>query len=107
MEHPIVRFAEMPWIEIAPGAREKKFRSASQVLRLLELAPGFEETEWCLRQHFGIVAEGAFSIQFSNRTMHYTKGDGISIAAGEKSKHRALVSETPVTLFLVEFDQTE
>ena len=107
MEHSIVRFADIQWNEIAPGAREKRFESESQTFRLLELAPGFEETDWCLKQHFGFVVDGALSIQFSDGTVQFRKGDGIWIAAGETSKHRALVSDTPVTLFLVELKQTE
>ena len=46
MEHSIIRFAEIQWNEIAPGVREKRFESESQTFRLLELAPGFEETDW-------------------------------------------------------------
>ena len=102
MEEPLLRFSEIPWNEIAPGAREKAFQSDFKTVRLLQLSPGFEETDWCHRQHFGFVLAGSLEIQFENRVVKYEQGDGLSIAAGERSKHRAVVGEDPVTMFLID-----
>ena len=101
-EDPLLRFSEIPWNEIAPGAREKAYQRSFNTVRLLHLAPGFEEVEWCRRQHIGFVLEGSFEIQFTNRIVRYQQGDGIAIPAGEGSKHRARVGDEPVTMFLID-----
>ncbi len=102
VEEPLLRFAEIPWTEIAPGAREKAFQSNFKTVRLLQLSPGFEESDWCRRQHIGFVLAGSLEIRFANRVVVYQQGDGISIAAGEISQHRAIVGEEPVTMFLID-----
>ena len=102
MEEPLLRFAEIPWNEIAPGAREKAFQCDYKTVRLLQLSAGFEETDWCRRQHFGFILEGAMEIEFTNRVVKYQRGDGIAIVAGEASKHRAIVGDEPVTMFLID-----
>jgi len=102
VEEPLLRFDDIPWSDIAPGAREKAFQCDFKTVRLLQLSAGFKETEWCKRQHYGFVLAGALEIQFANRVVQYQQGDGISIAAGEASKHRAVVGDEPVTMFLID-----
>ena len=102
VEEPLLRFEDIPWNDIAPGAREKAFQCDSKTVRVLQLSPGFEEVEWCRRQHLGFIVSGSLEIQFTNRVLKYEQGDGISIAAGEISKHSARVGEEPVTMFLID-----
>lgn len=102
MDESLLRFSEIPWDEIVPGAREKAFQRDSKTVRLLNLSPGFKEAEWCRRQHFGFVMAGALEVHFTDRVVRYEQGDGIVIAAGERGKHRAVVGDEPVTIFLID-----
>ncbi len=101
-DDPLLHFNEIPWNEIALGAREKAFQRDAKTLRLLQLSPGFEEQGWCHRQHFGFVLTGSFSVQFVDRVVKFHQGDGISISAGERFKHRTIVGDEPVTMFLID-----
>ena len=92
----------MPWDEIAPGVLEKAFQCDGKTVRLLQLPAGYEELQWCRRQHLGIVLEGSFEIHFTNHVVRYQQGDGIAVAAGEASRHRAVVGEEAVTMFLID-----
>ncbi len=103
MNNPVARFDDITWVEVAAGAREKRFQSGPNVCRLLELSTRFVELEWCQNAHFGYVINGQFSIEFRDQVTHYRGGDGICIHAGAASEHKAAVSDK-VTLFLVEFD---
>jgi hypothetical protein len=102
VEDPHLHFADLPWDEIAPGAREKAFQRNAKTVRLLQLSPGFEETQWCRRQHFGFVLAGSLKIQFADHHVTYQQGDGIAIGGGDSSKHRAIVGDEPVTMFLID-----
>lgn len=105
MTDPLICFREIPWAEIAPGAREKRVIRGAQVLRLIEFAPTFREIQWCTKQHLGFVIEGEFAIEFTNGLIRFCQGDGIAIPAGEAAEHRAVV-DSSVTLFLVETTST-
>ncbi len=100
-DSPLLRFVDIPWSTIAPGAREKKVTCGVHVLRLVEFFPPFREIEWCHKQHVGFVVSGRFSLQYQDSFVSFERGDGIAIPAGESTKHRAVVDEN-VTLFLVE-----
>lgn len=101
-QNPLLRFADIPWTEIVPGAREKAYQRDFHTVRLLQLSPGFEETEWCHRQHLGFILAGNMEIQFAHGIERFHQGDGIAIPAGEASKHRAIVGDEPVTMFLID-----
>ncbi|WP_442511863.1 phosrestin [Novipirellula sp. SH528] len=101
MNDALIRFADLPWIEIAPGAREKRFTDATQVLRLVQFSPPFQESEPCIKAHVGFVVSGEFSVEFTDSSVHFREGDALSITAGPATAHRAIVTQE-VTLFLVE-----
>jgi len=101
VKDPLLRFAEVPWNDIATGAREKAFRYDNQTVRLLELSAGFED-DWCRREHIGYVVDGSFELHFADRTVTFHEGDGFVIAGGEATRHRTVVGEDPVTLFLID-----
>jgi hypothetical protein len=98
----LLRFADLAWNEIAPGAREKSFLRQGKTVRLLQLSPGFEEVEWCRREHLGFVLAGSFEVLFPHHVERFEQGDGIAIPAGEGTRHRTIVGEQSVTLFLVD-----
>ena len=102
MEEPLIQFADLPWEEIAPGAREKAAQRDGKTVRLLQLDAGFKENEWCRRQHLGLVLKGTFEVAFANRVVTYQEGDAITIAAGDLHRHRAMVGDEPVTMFLID-----
>ncbi len=96
-----VEFDLIPWLDIAPGAGEKRFACNGTVIRLLEFSPPFVEHDWCIKPHAGYVVDGRFSIQFRDRKESFATGDGILIYAGDSNAHKAVVDQL-VVLFLVE-----
>jgi hypothetical protein len=96
-----VEFGSLPWVTIAPGAREKRAFRGCIVVRLLEFSPPFVEHEWCLKPHTGYVVDGGFSIQFRDHTVSLVAGDGVVLPGGDTNAHKAIVDRT-VLLFLIE-----
>ena len=94
-------FQEMPWVDVAPFAREKRVDCQTHTLRLVEFQRGFVEHDWCEKSHYGYVVDGRFTVQFDHSLVEYAKGDGIYISPGFESRHKAIV-EDEVVVFLVE-----
>jgi len=90
----------IPWVEPAAGVRSRTADHGGRRVRLVELAPGFREPEWCRKAHVGYVLAGRLEIVFAEGAETLSAGDALVIAAGER--HRASVVEGPVRLFLVE-----
>ncbi len=101
MKDVLKRFADLPWVEIAPGAREKRFNEANQTIRLVQFSPPFQETEPCTKAHVGFVTSGKFAIEFTDSHVVFHEGDALSIPAGPATAHGAIVTQE-VTLFLIE-----
>jgi len=98
-----IDFEKMRWVEKASGAREKAIEVGGTRVRLVEFTDQFDEKDWCAKRHIGIVLEGSMSIEFEGRTVEYGKGDGLVIAGGDGSKHKARVAKGGrVILFLIE-----
>lgn len=95
------RFADVPWVDIAPGAREKRFTDGNHAIRLVQFSPPFREVEPCTKAHVGFVVSGEFTIEFADKLVQFREGDGLSIPAGLATAHRAIVTQE-VTLFLVD-----
>lgn len=95
------RFADLPWVEIAPGARVKGFTDANQTIRLVHFSPPFQELEPCTKAHVGFVVSGEFAIEFTDSRVQFREGDALSIPAGPATAHRAIITQE-VILFLVE-----
>ena len=71
-----------------------------------EFTDEFDEKDWCTKGHIGIVIEGSMNIEFEGRTVEYGKGDGLVIAGGDGSRHKARIAKGGrVVLFLVEDSQ--
>lgn len=101
MNNPHVDFGSIPWNTVAEGAKEKRIIRDGCIMRLLEFTPPFKETEWCHKAHSGYVVEGEITIEFRDRTINYSAGDGLRIEAGAGHKHKAVV-ERRALLFLAD-----
>ena len=101
MKNVLKRFADLPWVEVAPGAREKRFTDAHQTIRLVQFSPPFQEIDSCTKAHVGFVVRGEFAIEFTDSRVQFREGDGLSIPTGPATAHHAIVTQE-VTLFLVE-----
>jgi mannose-6-phosphate isomerase-like protein (cupin superfamily) len=101
MNDVLKRFADLPWVEVAPGAREKRFTDANQTIRLVQFSPPFQELTPCTKAHVGFVVSGEFAIEFTDSRVDFREGDALSIPAGPATAHRAIITQN-VTLFLVD-----
>jgi quercetin dioxygenase-like cupin family protein len=94
-------FDGCPWLEPAEGVRCRNVELGDgSLVRLVEFAPGFRETNWCGRAHVGYVLAGRMEIEFGDTVEEFSIGDVLAIDAGDI--HRARVLDGPVRLFLVE-----
>jgi hypothetical protein len=97
-----VQFEAVPWETVGHHARQKRVAVENRVLRLLELADGFQETEWCCGAHVGFVVAGELHLTFIDRTEVLRAGDGLVLNGGKEGRHRVTVVNGPVTFFLIE-----
>jgi hypothetical protein len=98
----IIQFDTISW-EIANNhVRQKRIVAGDCVVRLLELASGFQEYEWCCKRHVGYVVDGDLRVDFPGRDETLRCGDGFVLTGGNEGRHKATVLRGPVTLFLVE-----
>ena len=97
-----VDFDSSPWETPQPGERFKAFEHEGQRLRLVELAAGFVQRDWCARGHIGYVLEGEMDLDFEGETVRFSRNDGLFIPAGEDTRHKANVLSDVVRLILVE-----
>lgn len=95
-----IDFQSLPWVSIAPGAREKRVAEKDFVLRLVEFSPPFVEEHWCINGHWGYVLAGGFAIEFRDRIESLRAGDGILIPAGNANAHKAIVRQTVLLLLM-------
>jgi mannose-6-phosphate isomerase-like protein (cupin superfamily) len=95
-------FSRQSWKQVTPLARQKTMTLGDKRIRLLELAPGFEELEWCLRGHIGYVLDGSLEIEFQNGTQKFEPGDVLAVEPG--CHHKARRTNQKVTLFVVDED---
>ncbi|HEX7343424.1 MAG TPA: phosrestin [bacterium] len=102
MKSAKVNFNALNWKQAAPGARYKSVVRNSRKLRLVEFTRRHEETEWCTKEHIGMVLSGELEIEFAHRLERYRAGDGIFILGGEAEKHIARVVTYMVRMVLVE-----
>jgi quercetin dioxygenase-like cupin family protein len=92
----------LPWVELAPGIREKRAVLASQVVRLLEHASAHGEDEFCEKAHSGVVLEGAATLEFRRgEKVELSQGDALVLRAGTEDAHRVTVKEGGSVLFLL------
>ena len=97
-----VDFESLAWQTPLPGARFKVFQQNGRRLRLVEFTRGFVEPDWCTKGHIGYVLEGEMDVDFDGSIVRFSAGDGVFIAAGPESRHKASVLTDVVRLVLVE-----
>ena len=102
MTHAAIRFDAVEWESTGERSRQKRIVVGNSVVRLLQLDAGFHEPDWCLNAHVGFVVSGSLRIQFSDRNERISVGEGLAIPGGEAWRHRAIVDDDGVMLFLVE-----
>lgn len=98
-----VDFSRIRWKPSAtmPRMRERSKILGSKKFRLIELLPGFNEKEWCLKGHTAFVVEGEFQTRVRNRTYRWTKQSAFQIIAG--TPHKSInPGRRKAVLFLVE-----
>ena len=90
---------EQDWTKLNELVRQKSVEVDDKIVRILELQPGFEETQWCYKGHIGYVIAGAIEVEFESDKQKFQEGDVIVLpsAIGHKAK-----SMGKATLFLVD-----
>lgn len=93
MDKHLVEFANIEWVSVGQGIRYKKFERDHKVLRLMELTDEYQELDWCMNGHIGVVYEGEFQVTFEEHTEWFKAGDIVFIPGGKQHKHKASVPE--------------
>jgi hypothetical protein len=93
-------FSETPWEQVGDFARQKTIDNGEKRVRLLKLASGFEEKDWCTRGHTGYVIDGALELEFQDRKLTLSAGEPILVSHGEA--HKARTGRGNAFLFLVD-----
>jgi quercetin dioxygenase-like cupin family protein len=102
MGHYRVDFEQVPWDQVAAGARCKAYEQDGRRLRLVEFARDFVEPDWCAKGHIGYVLAGAMEVDFPGETVAFRAGDGLFIPPGSAHGHKARVLTDVVRVVLVE-----
>lgn len=89
----------MPWTQLNELVRQKSVDVEEKTVRMLELQPGFSETQWCYKGHIGFVVHGAIDVEFENDNQSFQSGDVLVLPAAIGHK---VTSRTKTTLFLVD-----
>jgi quercetin dioxygenase-like cupin family protein len=97
-----VDFSSMDWQSLRQGARYKLFQNGGRQLRLVEFMTGEVAPDWCSQGHIGFVLSGSLEIEFGERVVPYTEGDGIFIPSGASSAHKARWIRPGTRLVMVE-----
>ncbi|CAM4428307.1 cupin domain-containing protein [Paenibacillus tarimensis] len=99
-----IDFENMEWTTWEkPGAngRVKMCFVDNKRIRLLELPPGFNEENWCLRGHSGYVLQGEFTIHYKDRSVACRPGMGFVIPDGDPHRSQGKDGE-PTVVFVVD-----
>ena len=97
----LIAFDAMNWSSPTAGVREKRYKNAGQIIRLVEFSDGFIERDWCTKGHIGYVLEGSLTIDFNGKLVRYQKGSGIWIEEGVQNKHKAILHEGEKALLIL------
>ncbi len=100
MDKAVLKFGEMPWVNVSELVRQKIIQHDGRRVRLLQIKPGFAEPDWCMRGHLGIVLQGSIEIEFDDGVKRFSTGDGLMVSSGVP--HKACRTSETVTLFLVD-----
>ncbi len=97
-----VDFSACEWEISDTGVRSKSFERDKKRMSLLELGKELDHPHWCETGHVGFVVEGELEIAFGDKTIRYSKDDGLFILSGDGEKHIPKPISEKVVLFLVE-----
>lgn len=89
------------WVKPGANGRVKCFFSNGKRMRLLELPPGFDEQNWCLAGHQGLVLEGRFTIIFDDASYDCFPGNVFSIPDGVRHRSRG-ATDSKTLVFVVD-----
>jgi len=96
-----INFELIDWKSPIKGVRSKTYQDNHKKLRLVEYTKDMPH-HWCSKGHYGLILEGEFEIEFSNKKIIYKKGDGVFIPSGEKHKHKGRSITDVVKVIFVE-----
>ena len=96
-----VDFDAIEWSSPIAGVRQKAYRAEGRVLRLVEYSRDMAP-HWCSKEHFGMILEGRFEIEFSGATLVFESGAGVFIPGGDVHRHRARTLTDTVRALFVE-----
>jgi hypothetical protein len=100
MSRDVELFSNTPWQQVSEFARQKLIDDGEKRVRLLKLAPGFQEQDWCTRGHTGFVIDGALELEFPDGKITFAAGDPFMVSNGES--HKARTGNGSALLFLVD-----
>lgn len=92
--------SSLPWNRVAEGMRDKSVVLGAQRFRLVEFSDGFEEPDWCHKQHAGYVLEGEMTVNVDGTNVTFKTGDAVFLPKGVPHRHDTASCVT--TLFLIE-----
>ncbi|HEX9107119.1 MAG TPA: cupin domain-containing protein [Longimicrobiales bacterium] len=90
------------WASEVP-ARIKVAEGGGQRARLIEMAPGFVEPEWCHKGHVGYVVSGQYITDLEGETLTMRTGNGFILPTGTRHRSRN-TSPLPAVVFIVDLD---
>jgi hypothetical protein len=99
-----IDFPAMVWVKIETGGskgRMKRHVSGNgDAIRILEIDPKWNETEWCTKGHMGYVLRGVLNLrQEGGLPLEIRTGQGFSIPQG--CAHKATCERT-TKMFMVD-----
>lgn len=100
MSTKLDQFDGQSWQQISEHAQQKIIDNGEKRVRLLKLAPGFQEQDWCHRGHTGYIIDGQLTLEFENDQVTYQPGDVLLVSVGQP--HKASTNSQPAILFLVD-----
>jgi len=100
----LVDFPSLPWVKVegggAAGRAKRKVVEDGHSVRILEVSPKWNESNWCIRAHVGYVTSGRLRLEFVGQPpMDVERGMGFWIPSG--CAHKASC-KTAATLFVVD-----
>lgn len=98
----LVDLERVPWESGQPRMRVKRVWKGPTLFRVLELAAGFEEQDWCRRTHAGYVLEGQLIVTFPDREQIVPEGGAFCIQDGDRNRHKSRPAGARVRLLLIE-----
>ena len=81
-----VDFNQLKWTFTKPFVQQKQIEFKGNQIRLVRFLKGFEEMDWCCKEHFGYVMKGEFTVDFNGELLTFKENDVIAIPKGMQHK---------------------